>query len=64
MPYANEKLAENMLAGAKKSVDSYFVKNEADFKNIEMAEAYIELDMGDGIKVNGRIDLVKRRELS
>lgn len=64
LPYANEKLAENMLAGAKKSVDSYFVKNEADFKNIEMAEAYIELDMGDGIKVNGRIDLVKRRELS
>ena len=29
-----------------------------------MAEADIELDMGDGIKVNGRIDLVKRREIS
>ena len=29
-----------------------------------MAETDIELDMGDGIKVNGRIDLVKRREIS
>lgn len=40
------------------------VRNEADFDNITMAEADIELDMGDGIKVNGRIDLVKRREIS
>lgn len=64
LPYANSKMEQNMLASAKKSVDSYFQKNKEDFKNIEMAEADIELDMGDGIKVNGRIDLVKRREIS
>lgn len=28
-----------------------------------MAETDIEIDMGDGIKVNGRIDLVKRKNV-
>ena len=64
LPYANSKMEQNMLESAKKSVDMYFEKNKADFKNIEMAEADIELDMGDGVKVNGRIDLVKHREIS
>lgn len=64
LPYANPKLEANMRAGADTTAVRYFNKNEADFKNITMAEADIELDMGDGIKVNGRIDLVKRRELS
>ena len=40
------------------------IDNYSEFKNITMAEADIELDMGEGIKVNGRIDLVKRREIS
>ena len=48
----------------KKSIAGYVTKNQDDFANITMAEADIELDMGDGIKVNGRIDLVKRREIS
>ena len=64
LPYANPKLEANMRAGADTTAVRYFNKNEADFKNITMVEADIELDMGDGIKVNGRIDLVKRRELS
>ena len=64
LPYANPKLQDNMLEGAKKSIAGYVTKNQDDFANITMAEADIELDMGDGIKVNGRIDLVKRREIS
>ena len=64
LPYANPKLEENMLEGAKKSIAEYVAKNQNDFVNITMAEADIELNMGDGIKVNGRIDLVKRREIS
>lgn len=64
LPYANSKLQDNMLEGAKKSVAGYVTKNQDDFANITMAETDIELDMGDGIKVNGRIDLVKRREIS
>ena len=64
LPYANPKLEAKMLEGAKESIDKYVKKNEADFDKILMAEADIELDLGDGIKVNGRIDLVKRREIS
>lgn len=64
LPYANPKLEANMRAGAETTAMQYFDKNKEDFSNITMAEADIELDMGDGIKVNGRIDLVKRREVS
>lgn len=64
LPYANPKLEASMRSGADETAVRYFNDNEADFKNISMAEADIELDMGDGIKVNGRIDLVKRREIS
>lgn len=64
LPYANTKLEENMRNSARKSSLNYFEKNKDDFKDITMAEADIELDLGDGIKINGRIDLVKKREIS
>lgn len=64
LPYANPKLEANMLESAKKTISEYVTKNQKDFDKITMAEADIELDMGDGIKVNGRIDLVKRHEIS
>ena len=64
LPYANPKLEEKMRQGAEKSAQRYFDKNADEFDNISMAEADIELNMGNGIKVNGRIDLVKRREVS
>ena len=64
LPYANPKLQEKMLAGARTSIENYVEKNKDEFGQITMAEADIELDMGNGVKVNGRIDLVKRRELS
>lgn len=64
LPYANPSLEEKMKSGADKTAIQYFERNKDEFKNISMAEADIELDMGEGIKVNGRIDLVKRREIS
>lgn len=64
LPYANPKLEEKMRYGAEKTALQYFNKNQDEFNSITMAEADIELDMGEGIKVNGRIDLVKRREIS
>ena len=64
LPYANPKLEEKMRNGAEQTALLYFERNQDEFKNITMAEADIELDMGEGIKVNGRIDLVKRREVS
>lgn len=64
LPYANPELAKEMKKGAEESALKYFDSNKDEFHNITMAEADIELDMGEGIKVNGRIDLVKRREIS
>ena len=61
--YANPELFENMKKNAQKSIENYYDKNSKDFSNIIFAETDIELDLGDNIKVNGRIDLIKRREL-
>ena len=63
LPYATEKLAENMYKSVTKAINHYVEHNRQEFDNIQMAEADIEIDMGDGIKVNGRIDLVKRKNV-
>lgn len=34
-------------------------RNQATFGDIRFAESAIEIDMGDGITVNGRIDMIK-----
>ena len=63
LPYATEKLAENMYKSVTKAINHYVEHNRQEFDNIQMAETDIEIDMGDGIKVNGRIDLVKRKNV-
>lgn len=63
LPYATEKLTENMYKSVTKAINHYVEQNWQEFDNIQMAETDIEIDMGDGIKVNGRIDLVKRKNV-
>ena len=65
LPYANPegKIYESMLKSAKESVEIYFKENKDSFKDIEFAEKDIEISLGDGILVNGRIDLVKKKNL-
>lgn len=58
LPYATPKQKERMLASAKRAIGKY-VKNADTFGNIRYAESPIEIDMGDGVTVNGRIDMVK-----
>ena len=60
LPYATPKLQQNMYGSVKRGIHEYVHKNQSDFENIRMAETEIEIDMGDGIRVNGRIDLVKQ----
>lgn len=62
-PYAIKKTREEMEEKAEKAVKSYFDDYEGEFKDIEYAEKDIELDLGDGIIVNGRMDLIKKRDL-
>jgi len=59
-PYANSALRENLKNSAKKVIEGYIQKNAKDFKNIEFSEKAIEIALGDGISVAGRIDLVRR----
>lgn len=60
LPYATPKIEENMYKSVVRAINNYVDHNQEEMKNIYMAETDIEIDMGDGIKVNGRIDLVKK----
>jgi DNA helicase-2/ATP-dependent DNA helicase PcrA len=59
-PYAYPALREKLEQAARRVVDAYIRKNGADFKNLEFSEKAIEIALGDGVSVAGRIDLVRR----
>jgi DNA helicase-2/ATP-dependent DNA helicase PcrA len=62
-PYATQKIKTDMMARADKSVNVYYDKNVSEFNQIEFAEKEIQLDLGDGIIVNGKMDLIKKKNL-
>lgn len=62
-PYATEPMSVSMRAKAEEVVNIYYSTNENEFKNIEYAEQDIQLDLGDGIIVNGKMDLIKKKNL-
>jgi len=59
-PYAYQALREQLEAAAQRVIDAYIRKNAKDFKNVEFSEKAIEIALGDGIAVAGRIDLVRK----
>ena len=59
-PYAYPALREKLEQTARRIVDAYIRKNSAKFKNLEFSEKAIEISLGDGVSVAGRIDLVRR----
>lgn len=59
-PYAYPALRTKLELAATKAISGYIEKNSADFRNLEFAEKGIEIALGDGVTVAGRIDLVKR----
>lgn len=62
-PYAIKTVIQEMGEKAHSAVSEYYDKYSSEFQKIQYAEKDIELDLGDGIIVNGRMDLIKRREL-
>lgn len=62
LPYAYKTLRETLEKSATAIVQSYIAKNKADFDKIEFSEKGIELHLGDGVSVVGRIDLVRRKD--
>ncbi|MEX3967937.1 ATP-dependent helicase [Paraburkholderia sp. EG286B] len=59
-PYAYPALREKLEQAAERVVESYIRKNAAEFKSLEFSEKAIEIALGDGVSVAGRIDLVRR----
>jgi len=59
-PYAYQALRDKLRLAAEKAVAGYIEKNRADFRNLEYSEKAIEIALGDGVSVAGRIDLVRR----
>ena len=59
-PYAYPALREKLEGAARRAIEGYIRKNAADFPNLEFSEKGIEISLGDGVSVAGRIDLVKR----
>lgn len=62
LPYATSPVETKARASASESMDTYYKKNEEQFPNIEYVEKDIEIDFGNGVRVNGRIDLVKSKQ--
>ena len=60
VPYAYPALREQLERVAERIVEGYIKKNAAEFKNLEFSEKAIEIALGDGVSVAGRIDLVRR----
>jgi DNA helicase-2/ATP-dependent DNA helicase PcrA len=60
VPYAYPALRQQLEAAAERVLRDYLHDNAALFDKIEFAEKQIEISLGDGITVTGRIDLVRR----
>lgn len=62
LPYAWERLKQDMRAQADQVLRRYLQENGADLDKIEYAEKTIELKLADGVVVRGRIDLIRRAD--
>lgn len=62
MPFASKDLLDNSKERVLKVTEDYLKENLYDFKNIEYAEKDIQIDLGNGILVKGRMDLIKKND--
>jgi DNA helicase-2/ATP-dependent DNA helicase PcrA len=59
-PYAYPALRQQLEASAERVLRDYLNDNATLFDKIEFSEKQIEIILGEGVTVNGRIDLVRR----
>jgi DNA helicase-2/ATP-dependent DNA helicase PcrA len=60
VPFAYPALREKLRASGGAAIARYVDANRSQLDRLEHAEQVIELDLGDGIVVDGRIDLIRR----
>jgi DNA helicase-2/ATP-dependent DNA helicase PcrA len=58
VPFAYPALRDELREAAVKTVADYLEANA--LNDVEFSEKAIEIDLGNGVRVNGRIDLVRR----
>ena len=59
-PYAYPALRQQLEASAERVLRDYLADNAALFDKIEYSEKQVEVSLGDGVSIIGRIDLVRR----
>jgi len=59
-PYAYPALRQQLEASAERVLRDYLCDNAQLFDKIEFSEKQIEVSLGDGVSIVGRIDLVRR----
>lgn len=59
-PYAYPALRRELEGAAERVLRDYLEDNRELFDKIEFSEKQVEISLGDGVTVNGRIDLVRR----
>lgn len=62
LPFAYPSLREKLQAAAEIVVKEYVGRNQENFRTIEFSEKPIEVSLGDGVSIAGRIDLVRKLE--
>ena len=60
VPYAYPALRQELELAAGRVLTNYLEDNADDFDNVEFSEKVVEISLGDGVTVIGRIDLVRR----
>ena len=59
-PYAYPALRQQLEVSAERVLRDYLADNTALFDKIEFSEKQVEVSLGDGVSIIGRIDLVRR----
>jgi len=59
--YSYPELEKKLTASGIRRVRAYIAAREATFDDIEHAEHPVEIELGQGVAVNGRIDLIRRK---
>jgi DNA helicase-2/ATP-dependent DNA helicase PcrA len=62
VPYAYPKLREKLKDSATEVLKEYIKKNQPHFAKLEFFEKDIQINLGKGISVIGRIDLVRKTD--
>ena len=61
-PFAYGETRKRLEKAAKRDIRNYIRDNADEFKHIEFSEQPIEVQLGDGVSIKGRIDLVRRTD--